>query len=73
MHAVESLQLNGVVVLNMTMPYYYRQHLLAITLSLWEGDCNSMPIIPDTVWYLGSGKNGLLHCMCMCTSSDKTC
>ena len=25
MHAVESLQLSGIVVLDMTMPYYYRQ------------------------------------------------
>ena len=38
MHAVESLQLNEVAVLHMTMAYYYRQHMLVITLSLVRGN-----------------------------------
>ena len=32
-HAVDSLQINEVVVLHMTMLYNYRQHLLVVTLS----------------------------------------
>ena len=45
MNVVESLQLNGVAALHMTMPYYYWQYMLVITVSLVRGNWNY-----ETLW-----------------------
>ena len=60
MHAVESLQLNGVAALHLTMPHYYRQHLQVITLSPSLSSKENETVVWIWLTYMQMGYGGLI-------------